>query len=151
MRRIWLLIPAVLMAVGCGAANEPAPAVSPPAGAASSSSSPSYVPPPSEVTEPNPPTANEDGDLLRFDDGNYVAGSDIGPGYYRSTGIADGRALCSWSVSSQYDSRRGVASGTQGVTIAAGYTKRDDPQRFAIETGQQLTTAGCATWVYYGP
>lgn len=153
--RLPALVVAVLLAlVGCGAQNEPAPAVTPPAGAASSplTHSATYVPPPDEITEPNPPTANDDGDLLRIPDGNYVAGSDIAPGWYRSTGLAPDRAICSWSVATQYDERRGVASGTLGVTIASGISEAPDvPQRFAIEEGQQLTTAGCADWLYYGP
>lgn len=142
------LVLALLAAlVGCGAQNEPAPVVSPPAGAASS-----YVAPPTEVSVADPPSANPDGDLLRIEDGNWVAGSDIAPGYYRSTGAAPGRVICSWSVATEYDAARGKTSGTQGVTVASGVAHGpDEPQRFAISEGQQLTTAGCATWFYYGP
>lgn len=142
-----LVLAALLALAGCGAPSVPAPVVSPPAGAASS-----YVPPPVEVAESNPPTANDDGDLLRFGDGDWVAGAGVAPGYYRSAGRAAARPLCSWSVSSEPDPRAGKSSGGSGVTIAAGVsTLEDDPQRVALLDGQQLTTRGCATWVYYGP
>jgi hypothetical protein len=142
-----LVLALVLALVGCSAPNEPAPVVTTPAGAASP-----YVPPPTEIVVDDPPERNEDGRALRVEDGVWVVGVAIAPGFYRSTGTAPDRPLCSWSVSTQTDPRGRKSSGAAGQTIAAGVAHGpDQPQRVALSEGQELTTAGCATWLYYGP
>jgi hypothetical protein len=151
VRWAWLIV--VLAVAACGAPT-PAPAAPPtPAGAAASAEAIAVEPPPDPGTDlADVATRNPDGRLLRFADGTYIGGVAVVAGPFRSMGLARGARLCSWTLRNQQDLPGASGASGDSVIIAAGVARNPgEIQRVVVEVGQQITTAGCDPWIYYGP
>jgi len=95
-------------------------------------------PTPIVVDQPSPRAAVGTSQSPWVADGDWLVGTDIKPGTYKSPGATEG--FCAWVVRASDDQNAEV--------VAVGSAdKSNQPQRAVVKKGQLFQTNGCRGWV----
>jgi hypothetical protein len=145
-RRKLFLIPAgivvaIIVLASMSGGAEPAPTATAPAAPATTAAqaappataAPTTAAPTTEAPAPAPAS----GLATTFGDGDWLVGTDIAPGSYRSPGV-DG-SLCSYNTHDE--------SGDVVLEPGMFDAKQDGPSRVTLEEGWTFQTSGCEDFV----